>query len=158
MMTTADGDGKLAPMKFHKPERVAASLVLTRVYARGTFSRRQCFPQATRDHQVPSIGRVGDVASVALHSHGCPACPHTGSGPALSGSPNVNVNSRGALRVGDPGVQAVCCGPNNWTAALGSTSVFINGKPAHRLGDAISHAFINTGWLTTGSPDVTVGG
>lgn len=102
-------------------------------------------------------GRLGDKANAPLCAHGCPACPHPTVGPAISGSPNVLVNSRPALRVGDNGVHAPCCGPNEWRALAGSPTVFINGKPAHRVGDATQHCGGN-GRLVEGSPNVDVGG
>jgi len=67
------------------------------------------------------------------------------------------VNGRPALRVGDPGIHAACCGPNTWTAAAGSGTVRINGKGAHRVGDRDSHCG-GTGQMIEGSPNVFVGG
>jgi uncharacterized Zn-binding protein involved in type VI secretion len=105
---------------------------------------------------VPGHGRLGDKANVALDAHGCPACPHPGIGPAIQGSPDVNVNRRPALRVDDPGVHAACCGKNTWTATKGSLTVFINGKGAHRMGDETRHCG-GIGQLVEGSPNVIVG-
>ena len=67
------------------------------------------------------------------------------------------VNGKPALRVGDPGVHAGCCGPNTWTAKAGSGTVLINSKKAHRLGDADSHCG-GTGKMIEGSGDVFTGG
>jgi uncharacterized Zn-binding protein involved in type VI secretion len=78
-------------------------------------------------------------------------------GPAVGGSPNVFVNGRPALRVGDPGIHAACCGPNTWTAAAGSGTVKINGKGAHRMGDADSHCG-GSGKMIEGSGNVFSGG
>ena len=105
---------------------------------------------------MPGQGRLGDKASVALDAHGCPACPHPAVGPAIQGSPDVNVNRRPALRVDDPGVHAACCGKNTWTAIKGSLTVFINGKGAHRMGDENRHCG-GIGQLAEGSPNVIVG-
>ena len=105
---------------------------------------------------MPGQGRLGDKATVPTDAHGCPACPHTATGPAIRGSPNVNVNHRPALRVDDPGIHAACCGANTWTATTGSTSVFINGKAAHRVGDQNRHCG-GTGQLVEGSQNVIVG-
>jgi uncharacterized Zn-binding protein involved in type VI secretion len=102
-------------------------------------------------------GRLGDKAFVPADAHGCPACPHPCIGPAIQGSPNVNCNSRPALRVNDPGVHAACCGPNTWNAATGSGTVFINGLQAHRLGDTTAHCG-GTGQLIEGSGNVFTGG
>ena len=106
---------------------------------------------------MPSQGRLGDQAQIPADSHGCPACPHPAIGPAIGGSGDVNVNGRPALRVGDPGMHAACCGPNTWQANAGSGTVKINGKAAHRLGDAVQHCGGN-GQLVEGSSDVIVGG
>lgn len=105
---------------------------------------------------MPGQGRLGDKASVPLDAHGCPACPHPAIGPAIQGSPDVNVNGRPALRVDDPGIHAACCGTNTWTATRGSITVFINGKGAHRMGDQNRHCG-GMGQLIEGSPNVIVG-
>jgi uncharacterized Zn-binding protein involved in type VI secretion len=105
---------------------------------------------------MPAQSRLGDQSSVQSDAHGCPACPHTCVGPAIVASPNVNVNNLPALRVGDKGIHAACCGPNMWTAIGGSTTVFINGKAAHRLGDLDQHCG-GMGSMTQGSPNVFTG-
>jgi uncharacterized Zn-binding protein involved in type VI secretion len=105
---------------------------------------------------VPGQGRLGDKANVPIDAHGCPACPHPGIGPAIVGSPDVNVNRRPALRVDDTGIHTACCGPNTWTATVGSQTVFINGKGAHRMGDQNRHCG-GMGQLVEGSPNVIVG-
>jgi uncharacterized Zn-binding protein involved in type VI secretion len=61
------------------------------------------------------------------------------------------------LRVGDAGVHAACCGPNQWAALTGSGTVHINGKPAHRKGDDV-RACGGMGKLVEGSGNVNVGG
>ena len=94
---------------------------------------------------------------VPADAHGCPACPHPAVGPAIMGSPNVNINSRPALRKDDTGVHAACCGPNMWTAKSGSGTVNINGKGAHRLSDQNTHCG-GTGMLIEGSANVIIGG
>jgi uncharacterized Zn-binding protein involved in type VI secretion len=106
---------------------------------------------------MPPQGRLGDKSTVPADAHGCVACPHPCTGPAIMGSPDVNVNSRPALRVDDIGVHAACCGPNMWTAQAGSGTVFINSKAAHRLGDADKHCG-GMGQLVEGSDNVIVGG
>lgn len=106
---------------------------------------------------MPPQGRLGDKAFVPADAHGCPACPHPCTGPAIAGSPNTNVNNRPALRVGDPGVHAACCGPNMWKAQAGSSTVLINGQKAHRQGDQTKHCGGN-GNLIEGATNVVVGG
>jgi uncharacterized Zn-binding protein involved in type VI secretion len=105
---------------------------------------------------MPPQGRVGDKAQITADAHGCPACPHPAVGPAICGSPDVNVNNRPALRVNDTGIHAACCGPNTWQATRGSATVFINGLAAHRQGDANRHCG-GMGQLIEGSSDVIVG-
>jgi uncharacterized Zn-binding protein involved in type VI secretion len=106
---------------------------------------------------MPSQGRLGDKSQAPADAHGCLACPHPVIGPAIKGSPNVLVNFRPALRVGDTGIHAACCGPNMWTAVKGSATVLINNMPAHRMGDMDQHCG-GVGTLIEGSPDVIVGG
>lgn len=106
---------------------------------------------------MPPQGRLGDKSFVPVDAHGCLVCPHPAIGPAIQGSPNVLVNYRPALRVGDPGTHAACCGPNTWTAQTGSGTVLINGRPAHRQGDMDAHCG-GIGHLIEGSMNVIVGG
>jgi uncharacterized Zn-binding protein involved in type VI secretion len=106
---------------------------------------------------MADAARVSDMGKVDADKHGCPACPHKAIGPAIQGSPNVNINSLPAIREGDKGFHAVCCGPNMWTATAGSGSVFINGKAAHRKGDAQEHCG-GSGKMDGGSSNVNIGG
>jgi len=106
---------------------------------------------------LPPAGRLGDKSQAPADVHGCPGCPHPVIGPAVTGSPNGNVNALPALRVTDQGVHAACCGPNTWQAAQGSGTVFINGLAAHRQGDIDQHCG-GVGQLIEGSPNVNVGG
>lgn len=106
---------------------------------------------------MPPQGRLGDKSHTPADAHGCPACPHPATGPAVQGSPDVLVNNRPAVRVGDKGIHAVCCGPNMWTATKGSSTVLINNMPAHRKGDMDTHCG-GVGQLIEGSEDVLVGG
>ena len=106
---------------------------------------------------MPPQSRVGDNAFCPADAHGCPACPHPVTGPGTSGSPNILVNGMMALRIGDPGSHAACCGPNSWNVAQGSGSVFLNDIPAARLGDQTTHCG-GVGALIVGSPNVIVGG
>ena len=105
---------------------------------------------------MPPQGRLGDKSQVPADAHGCPACPHTCIGPAVTGSPTVMVNNKPALRVTDMGTHAACCGPNIWVASAGSPTVTIEFLPAHRLGDQDAHCG-GVGQLIEGSPDVFVG-
>ena len=106
---------------------------------------------------MPPQSRLGDKSNVPVDAHGCPACPHPGVGPAIVGSPDVFVNYRPALRVGDKGIHAACCGPNTWEAIVGSATVFINYKAAHRLGDLDKHCG-GVGQMIEGSNNVITGG
>ena len=106
---------------------------------------------------MPPQARVGDFAFVPADAHGCPACPHPCTGPGVMGSPNVQINGSSALRLGDPGLHAACCGPNVWVVAMGSGSVSINDMPAARLTDITVHCG-GIGALVMGSGNVSVGG
>jgi uncharacterized Zn-binding protein involved in type VI secretion len=105
---------------------------------------------------MSGLARVGDKAMAESDSHGCPACPHTVIGPALTGSPTVMINHKPALRLGDAGVHAACCGSNDWQVVGGSQSVFIDGLPAARIGDATQHCGA-MGRLVEGSEDIVAG-
>jgi uncharacterized Zn-binding protein involved in type VI secretion len=50
-----------------------------------------------------------------------------------------------------------CCGLNTWTAKVGSSTVFINSKAAHRMGDQDQHCG-GSGQMIEGSTNVIVGG
>jgi uncharacterized Zn-binding protein involved in type VI secretion len=107
---------------------------------------------------MPQQGRLGDRSRAPIDAHGCLACPHLNvTGPAITGSRDVLVNFRPALRVGDGGIHMACCDGNWWRAMRGSSSVLINGRPAHRMGDSTQHCG-GIGQLIEGSPDVIVGG
>jgi len=106
---------------------------------------------------MPPQGRLGDKANQATHDHCC-GVPHPVVGPLIMGSPDVFVNKMPAARKTDPGIHAACCGPNMWQADAGSGTVFINGKEAHRLGDATKHCGSFSGQLIEGSSNVITGG
>jgi uncharacterized Zn-binding protein involved in type VI secretion len=86
---------------------------------------------------MPLVGRVGDNAQHDGDDH-----------PAKQGSPDVFVNGKAVMRVGDPG--------KGWTAKKGSKGVLVNGIPVHRVGDETSHD-TGDGQLVDGSQDVLVG-
>ena len=62
-----------------------------------------------------------------------------------------------AIRVDDHGIHTACCNTNMWTAKMGSGTVFINGKAAHRMGDQDTHCG-GSGQLIEGSNNVMTGG
>lgn len=106
---------------------------------------------------MPPQSRVGDYAINPADAHGCTACPHPVQGPGIQGSPDVYVNGMQALRIGDPGIHAACCGPNTWNVATGSSSVFYNNIAAARIGDQTAHCG-GVGNLIQGSGNLIVGG
>ena len=104
---------------------------------------------------MPAAARLGDKAQVDADAHGCPACPHPGVGPIVTGSPDVFVNDQAVARQDDLGIHAVCCGPNNFTIKRGSATVYVNGKPFARMNDQTKHCG-GSGPIIEGSPDVFV--
>lgn len=106
---------------------------------------------------MPPQGRLMDKAKQGPHDHCC-GVPHTVTGPAILGSPDVLVNKKPALRKTDLGLAMACCGANMWEADAGSGTVFINGKEAHRLGDKTKHCGSFPGQLIEGSDNVLTGG
>ncbi len=97
--------------------------------------------------------RLSDLAFVAGDAHGCPVCPHVCVGPVTNASNDVFINGLGACREGDPGIHAVCCGPNTFKTAQGSPNVNVNGKPLVRMGDKTEHCGAD-GKMILGSPNV----
>ena len=73
-------------------------------------------------------------------------------------SVDVFINSRPAAYISSITTEYDgCCGSSLGTVAEGSESVFINGIPAARLGDAL-HAHNGAGTVAAGSSDVFIGG
>lgn len=81
---------------------------------------------------------VNMIARCPSYAHGCPACPHTATGPIMHGSSHVFVNGTPAARVGDGGIMTFVCGPCEFTISSGDSSVLIDGKPAARIGSKIT--------------------
>lgn len=104
---------------------------------------------------MPPVSRVGDQANCPNDSHGKSCCSHNVTGPAISGSPDVFVNNRPVLRIGDPGVHSKCCGPNTWVTAQGSKYFLVNGIPVVRLGDETTHCG-GKGKMVEGSHSVSL--
>jgi len=95
---------------------------------------------------MPAATRIGD-ADVT----------HCSGMTRAQGSPNVFVNGIAWSREGDlntvhllPGVP---CPPHAAPIAVGSTTVFVNGKGAGRIGDTITGCTS----VAAGSPDVFAG-
>ena len=91
---------------------------------------------------MPEAARLGDM-------HTCPVSKHVGGPVSSPCSPTVIIESKPAARVGD---NAVCKGPSD-TIATGSSSVFMDGKMAARLGDTTAHG----GKIVEGAPSVIIG-
>ena len=96
---------------------------------------------------MPKASRLTDIGS----GHAC--FPPSN---VIAGSGNVIINGLQAARLSDPLMPHGCgkCPPHPRSISAGSGSVFINGLPAARIGDAIGCG----GSMSTGSPDVNIGG
>lgn len=83
---------------------------------------------------MPKATRLGDFGS----GHAC----HFPPTPSIQASPDVFVEKVAIVRQGDAyaphGCSTCPAPPHARSLAGGSGSVFINGKPAGRVGDAIS--------------------
>ena len=95
---------------------------------------------------MPAVTRIGDAD-----------VPHCSGMTRAEGSPNVRVNSIPVSRQGDNNTShllpAAVCPPHTAPIAVGSTTVFINGKGCGRIGDAISSCTS----VAAGSPNVFAG-
>lgn len=96
---------------------------------------------------MPAATRNGDQCT------GHDACPPA---PLVECSQNVRINKLGAGRAGDHYSAHSCLShPGHQdTIAAGSSTVFINGRPAARIGDAVSIG----GMVQDGSGNVRIGG
>lgn len=96
---------------------------------------------------MPAATRLDDCCT------GHDAC---GSVPLVECSPNVNINGKGAGRLGDHYASHGCVvhAPHQDVIAEGSSTVFINGQPAARVGDAVQIG----GSVKDGSDNVFIGG
>lgn len=96
---------------------------------------------------MPSATRLNDCCT------GHDAC---GAAPLVECSPNVNINGKGAGRLGDHYATHGCIvhPAHQDVIVAGSSTVFINGQPAARIGDAVSIG----GSVKDGSDDVFIGG
>jgi uncharacterized Zn-binding protein involved in type VI secretion len=85
--------------------------------------------------------RITDIAEIKNDGCGCKSCVHHCIGPIVSGSENVYVNELKAARATDTdtGQHSGCCGSGIYTCTVGSSTVFVNGKPFARLGDLTTH-------------------
>lgn len=95
---------------------------------------------------MAAAARLGDFCT----GHGCWP-PRTG----ISASNNVFINGIRAHRLNDAW-NVHCCpsdGCHAGAVASGSASVFINGRPAARIGDSISCGSL----IAMGSPNVDIG-
>lgn len=93
-----------------------------------------------------AAGRLGDASRVE----------GPGVGRAVTGSANVLLNQRPALRVGDRGVHRARGGNGEWEAEAGAPRVLINGSRVVRIGDPV-HDGRRRGKMVQGSPNVLVG-
>lgn len=95
---------------------------------------------------------MGKPAATLTSMHICPKVtakvPHVG-GPVVVSSLSVTIGGLPAARKDD---RLICVGPPD-SISQGSGSVFINGKPAARMGDSTSHG----GKIVIGNPTVLIG-
>lgn len=96
---------------------------------------------------MPPAARITDM-------HTCPLSngpvPHVGGPITGPGVPLVLIGGMPAAVIGD---LCICVGPPD-TIVKGSTTVFIGGRPAVRMGDTTAHG----GVVVQGFPTVMIGG
>jgi uncharacterized Zn-binding protein involved in type VI secretion len=92
--------------------------------------------------------RVGDMHVCPMVTPGVPPVPHVGGPITGPGVPTVIIGGTPAV-MGD---MCTCVGPPD-SIVLGSTGVFIGGKPAARMGDQTAHG----GSIVAGLPTVLIG-
>jgi uncharacterized Zn-binding protein involved in type VI secretion len=99
---------------------------------------------------MPAAARLNDLHTCTLFNPD--GSPHVGGNIAGPGVPSVLIGSQPAAVAGPD--QCICTSvvPNG--IAVGSTSVFIGGNPAARLGDKTKHG----GFISSGFASVNIGG
>ena len=112
---------------------------------------------------MPEAARLTDsVAGTTAGEHSGHVDAHgpIPFGGQISGgcSGDVLINGLPAATVGSITTETdACCGSSQGEVAAGSSSVFINGKPAARKGDALApHS--GSGKIASGSSNVFIGG
>jgi uncharacterized Zn-binding protein involved in type VI secretion len=93
--------------------------------------------------------RITDMHTCPMVTPGVPPIPHVGGPIVGPGAPTVLIGKMPAAVMGD---MCTCVGPPD-TIILGSTGVFICGKPAARMGDQTAHG----GVIVKGEPTVLIG-
>ncbi len=126
-----EANGTLA--KFNEP---GANKVRVTVTKNG---KRHTAELAVVAKDVNLYARVGSTANVPADSHGCPACPHNCTGPALTGTPPVFLNGTRLLPVGSTGRHKNCCGDNTFVVTGGDAEVKFHGKPLAVKGSPTKH-------------------
>ena len=98
---------------------------------------------------MAKVTRLGDIGS----GHAC----HFPPTASIGASPDVNANGIAIVRQGDPYAPHGCgtcpAPPHGRNLSGGSGTVFVNGKPAGRVGDGINCG----GSAAVGSGDVYFG-
>ena len=96
---------------------------------------------------MPAATRIGDAD-----------IPHCSGMVRAEGSPNVMINGIPNSRMGDSNTPHLLpgdpCPTHSAPIASGSTTVFVNGKGAGRVGDSIAGCTS----VAAGSPNVFIGG
>lgn len=87
------------------------------------------------------VARVGDTVFCPADIHNTPSgpVPMPVTGQIVAGVPTVLTGGSPTARLGDPGVHAVCLGPNNFTILTASLRVFAASQPVARMGDTTQH-------------------
>lgn len=112
---------------------------------------------------MPGAARLGDAVTgttAGEHAGHVPPHPPMAFSGEISGgcSPNVFINGVPAATVDSVTTERDgCCGSSQGKVAAGSGTVFINGKPAARIGDGLN-AHNGSGKVAAGSEDVFIGG
>lgn len=114
---------------------------------------------------MAAASRLGDsVAGTTAGEHSGHTGWHRHGAQAFTGeisggcSADVFINGIAAATMGSITFEVdSCCGGSNGKVGAGSSTVFINGKPAARIGDALN-AHSGSGTVTGGSTDVWIGG
>ena len=136
-VVTGAGGGPEAVVdaQFAKPGSHTVSVTVT---AKGIV-RKASLQVTAKDANL--YARVGSKARAPIDAHGCPACPHSNcTGPAnVASASELIIAGLPAIRVGDSGIHAACCGTNRWSLGAGDDEVLYQGKALGVVGSPTQH-------------------
>lgn len=100
-----------------------------------------------KHHSSHIVGYTSEGSPIYCGGHGV-------TGAQVKGQGKVLIQGKAAATVGDKGTTTCPCCGQGYTNQSGSSKVFINGRPAVRLGDNVNIHGQGTGQMVSGKSKV----